>query len=100
TAAELYPLSLHDALPICPNAAADHLDALVADVQRAADRHEVSFLATDIDRDGGKIILAAGAPASSGNDEEQMLLALREIVDGERSEEHTSELQSRSDLVC
>jgi len=65
-------------------ATADHLDALVTDVQRAADRHEVAFLASDIDRDGGKIILAAGAPASSGNDEEQMLLALREIVDQER----------------
>ncbi len=67
-----------------PLAMAGHLDGLVRDVQRATDRHEVSFLATDIDRDGGKIILTAGAPASTGNDEERMLLALREIVDGER----------------
>ena len=67
-----------------PTATAGHLDVLVRDVQRAVDRHGVSFLASDIDRDGGKIILTAGAPASSGNDEERMLLALREIVDGQR----------------
>lgn len=67
-----------------PYNTAQHLDVLVRDVQRAVDRHGVSFLASDIDRDGGKIILTAGAPASSGNDEERMLLALREIVDGER----------------
>ncbi|MFY9588459.1 MAG: adenylate/guanylate cyclase domain-containing protein, partial [Actinomycetota bacterium] len=34
-----------------------HLHTLVRDVQQAVDRHEVSFLSSDIDRDGGKIIL-------------------------------------------
>jgi class 3 adenylate cyclase/tetratricopeptide (TPR) repeat protein len=67
-----------------PETVADHLDRLIRDVQIAVDRQGVSFLATDIDRDGGKIILAAGVPGSSGNDEERMLLALREIVDGDR----------------
>jgi len=65
-------------------AAAEHLDVLVQDVQRAVDKNSVSFLGTDIDRDGGKIILAAGAPAATGDDEERMLLALREIIEGER----------------
>src|SRR5919108_1965688 len=40
-------------------AATEALAALVEDVQRVADRHDVTFLATDVDRDGGKIILAS-----------------------------------------
>ena len=66
-------------------ACADALDSLVRDVQRAVDRHGVCFLGSDVDRDGGKIILTAGAPTVSGNDEERMLLALREIMDCERT---------------
>ncbi|MEX2555834.1 MAG: adenylate/guanylate cyclase domain-containing protein [Actinomycetota bacterium] len=62
------------------DAAAAALDELVVGVQDAADRHGVCFLGTDVDRDGGKIILTAGAPTASGNDEERMLLSLREIV--------------------
>jgi predicted ATPase/class 3 adenylate cyclase len=61
-------------------AAAGALAELVDDVQKAVDRHGICFLGTDVDRDGGKIILTAGAPTASGNDEERMLLALREIV--------------------
>lgn len=61
--------------------AARRLDALVTAAQHSAEHHEITFLATDIDRDGGKIILAAGAPSASGDDERRMLLALREIVD-------------------
>ncbi len=66
-------------------ACAEALDALVRDVQHAVDRHGVCFLGTDVDRDGGKIILTAGAPTASGNDEESMLLALREIIDREHA---------------
>lgn len=60
---------------------ASALDALVRTVQDACAEHSICFLATDIDRDGGKIILAAGAPKSAGNDDERMLRALRAIVD-------------------
>lgn len=67
-----------------PQAAAEYLQALVGDVQRAVDRHGICFLGSDIDHDGGKIILTAGAPTATGNDEERMLLALREIVDIDR----------------
>ncbi|HEY7704686.1 MAG TPA: adenylate/guanylate cyclase domain-containing protein [Acidimicrobiia bacterium] len=56
------------------------LDELVQAVQQAADARGVSFLASDIAGDGGKIILTAGVPISTGNDEEQMLLALRDVV--------------------
>ena len=44
----------------------------------------MSFLASDVDADGGKLILTAGAPKVTGDDEERMLLALRKIVDAER----------------
>jgi class 3 adenylate cyclase/tetratricopeptide (TPR) repeat protein len=63
--------------------AAARLDALVSSVQRAVDRQGVAFLASDVDLDGGKIILAAGAPSASEDDERRMLLALRELLDGE-----------------
>ncbi len=57
------------------------IDALVGGTQEIAIRRGVCFLGSDIDRDGGKIILTAGAPVVSGNDEERMLLAVREIAD-------------------
>ncbi len=62
------------------DAAAAALDRLVRTVQAAIDSRGVTFLATDIAPDGGKIILTAGVPVATGNDEEQMLLALREIL--------------------
>ena len=39
------------------------------------------MLGSDVDADGGKLILTAGAPRITGDDEERMLLALRKIVD-------------------
>jgi class 3 adenylate cyclase/tetratricopeptide (TPR) repeat protein len=66
-----------------PEETALRLDSLVSCVQQAVDRQSITFLATDIDKDGGKIILAAGAPTATENDEERMLLALREIIDGD-----------------
>ena len=65
-----------------PEAAADALDALVRAVQAAADEHRVTFLESDIDRDGGRIILVSGAPQTFGDDEERMLRTVRAIVDG------------------
>jgi class 3 adenylate cyclase/tetratricopeptide (TPR) repeat protein len=61
-------------------AAADALKALVTDVQAAANRHEICFLASDVDSDGGKVILTAGAPTATGDDEERMLRALRDVI--------------------
>jgi class 3 adenylate cyclase/tetratricopeptide (TPR) repeat protein len=68
-----------------PAETADRLESLVTNVQRAVDRQQVTFLATDIDRDGGKIILAAGAPSTIGDDENRILLAVREIMDSDFS---------------
>src|SRR2546430_17037564 len=75
---EIYPLSLHDALPIS-----------------AHERRPVALLARLAERrlDGRAVVaghVADDAPAVG-------LEAGRGVV---RSEEHTSELQSQSNLVC
>jgi class 3 adenylate cyclase/tetratricopeptide (TPR) repeat protein len=62
-------------------AAGEALDELVRLVQDAADAEQVCFLGSDIDANGGKLILTAGAPRALGDEEERMLLALRRIVD-------------------
>jgi len=62
-------------------AVATKLDALMRAVQGIAEEHAICVLGTDIDRDGGKIILTAGAPVSGGDDEERMLRAVRLIAD-------------------
>ncbi|HET7647248.1 MAG TPA: tetratricopeptide repeat protein [Gaiellaceae bacterium] len=64
-----------------PDAAADALDVLVRAIQAAADEHGVTFLESDVDRDGGRIILVSGAPRTFGDDEERLLRAVRAAVD-------------------
>ena len=61
----------------------ERLDRLVRIVQDACDRYEVCFLDSDVSSDGGKIRLSAGAPRVVGDDEERMLLALRQIIDAD-----------------
>jgi len=58
---------------------ADRLDRLVTSVQQAVAEHDLCFLGTDVDHDGGKIIVLAGAPQASENDDERMLRALEQI---------------------
>jgi class 3 adenylate cyclase/tetratricopeptide (TPR) repeat protein len=62
-------------------AAGDALDALVRQIQAAAAEHGVTFLESDVDKDGGRIILVSGAPRTFGDDEERLLRTLRGIVD-------------------
>ena len=64
-----------------PEAVAEALHELVTVVQREADRAGITFLGTDVDHDGGKIILAAGVPASTGQDVDALLAAVRRISD-------------------
>jgi len=64
-----------------PGAAAEALHEVVTAVQEAADEQQICFLGSDVDADGGKLILTAGAPRAAGDEEERMLLALRRIVD-------------------
>jgi class 3 adenylate cyclase/tetratricopeptide (TPR) repeat protein len=65
-------------------ACAAALDELVRDVQAAADEFQVCFLQSDVDADGGKLTLTAGAPRMVGDDEERMLLAVSRIAERER----------------
>src|SRR5207249_11534742 len=73
---EIYTLSLHDALPI-------YLDG----GDNALAGQDVLLVGRDRDRDRHR--LRCGAVA-----------AMDQCNDSSRSEEHTSELQSRFDLVC
>src|SRR5206468_8341908 len=64
-----------------PEAAADAVHVLVRSIQKAAEEHGVTFLESDIDRDGGRIVLVSGAPQTFGDDEERLLRTLRAAVD-------------------
>ena len=64
-----------------PDALAEALDECVRTVQDATSRHGVTFFESDINRDGGKIMLTAGAPLSADHDEERMLRAARHVVE-------------------
>jgi class 3 adenylate cyclase/tetratricopeptide (TPR) repeat protein len=64
-----------------PPAVAEALDELVRNVQDALDEEEVTFLASDIDQDGGKIIIVGGVPGVKVDDEGRVLRAARRIVD-------------------
>ena len=64
-----------------PGAAAAALDLVVRACQDACTRHGVSFWETDISKDGGKVMLVAGAPGSHGDEEDALLAVAREIVE-------------------
>ena len=64
-----------------PDAFAEALDERVRSIQEAAIRYEVPFYETDVGKGSVKALLTAGAPSSTGHDEEQMLRALREVMD-------------------
>ena len=57
------------------------IDQLVRNVQDATRSHDVAFHETDIDVDGGKIMVVAGAPVSTGDDTDRLLHAMRLVVD-------------------
>src|SRR5690606_41659666 len=85
-----YTLSLHDALPIY-----HLLESFVQHLDR-----DVRHAARAVRRPGAAVHVVIGAHRSI--DERKQIAQrtiLRERCDG-RSEEHTSELQSRENLVC
>src|SRR5690349_22165550 len=82
---EIYTLSLHDALPIYTALA--YWDYL-ARIRRLAISREAENRAVRLVEETRRLIAADQVPAA----EIQLVSA--------RSEEHTSELQSRRDLVC
>lgn len=64
-----------------PAGAVDALDACVRNVQEACLEHGVTFLESDINRDGGKFMLVSGAPRSAGGDDDRLLQAVQAIVE-------------------
>src|SRR5207249_11111153 len=91
-----YTLSLHDALPIYPRA--DRGDAARA-------RGGLLLRLRAVDQAAHEDAPAGGAPrpgrqAASLRSRDRRLHGGRLPADRDRSEEHTSELQSRFDLVC
>ena len=61
--------------------AAATLGDLADAVSAETEEQRITWLESDIDRDGGKLYLVAGAPASEGDEEDRMLRALRAVVD-------------------
>src|SRR5206468_5034659 len=97
--AQLYTLSLHDALPIYPGPEGDGRRGRRAG---GRDRGRGVLARADQRAQGGARVVQEGGPAPDGAADLAGAAARRERVQllGRRSEEHTSELQSRSDLVC
>lgn len=62
------------------DAVGDALHDLVSIVQETVDAIGVTLLSSDIDKDGGKLILVTGVPLTGEDDEGRMLQALRRIV--------------------
>ena len=56
------------------------LDAVAEEVGRACARYGITWLESDIDVGAVKLYLTAGAPATTGDDEEGMLRALRDVL--------------------
>ncbi len=63
-----------------PEALLKSIDTLAVAVGRACETYGLTWLESDIDVGAVKLYLTGGAPSSSGQDEEGMLRALREIV--------------------
>ncbi len=61
----------------------ERLHGAISHAQEVYDRYEVSFLATDVGKDGTKIMSTTGAPRALGEDEDRMLLAATELVQGD-----------------
>jgi len=64
-----------------PAALAEALDERISSIQEAAARFEVPFNVTDVSKGSVKVLLTAGAPSSTGHDEEQTLRMAREVMD-------------------
>jgi class 3 adenylate cyclase/tetratricopeptide (TPR) repeat protein len=64
-----------------PEATASALDDCIRNVSHAAAAHGVTFFETDINADGGKIMLTAGAPRTAGHDADRLLRTARRILD-------------------
>src|SRR5207249_10795639 len=97
TLTRLSPLSLHDALPICRPAQAVQADDMII-------RGTLQSLGNALDREtrlGSRHRRRRGRDAGEIAGRARVVThRVATLFRGTRSEEHTSELQSRFDLVC
>lgn len=63
-----------------PRRLAEALDERVRAIQQVAARYEVPFNCSDVAANGARILLTAGAPSSTGHDEEQTLRLAVELI--------------------
>jgi class 3 adenylate cyclase len=63
-----------------PNAMLERIDTLAAAVGAACETYGLTWLESDIDVNAVKLYLTGGAPSSSGQDEEGMVRALKDIL--------------------
>ncbi len=64
-----------------PEALGRGLDERMRAIQETALEYEVPFYETDVGKSSVKALLTAGAPSSTGHDEERMLRTLRQVMD-------------------
>src|SRR5690606_41519024 len=94
------PLSLHDALPISPLELLDEVESQLSLIPTPVTwpvGSAESFVGL-VDRRAGSFIRFARVARGAGEAGEEVLDL--DAVAEHRSEEHTSELQSRENLVC
>src|SRR5204863_9695353 len=89
---ELYTLSLHDALPICRELQGAETIGFTAQTRMSG----INIDGRQI-RKGAASAIRAHVEAMGGVFPKEVTTTVEEVS---RSEEHTSELQSRRDLVC
>ena len=64
-----------------PRALGEGLDQRIRQIEEAALQFEVPFYETDVGKSSVKALLTAGAPSSTGHDEERMLRTLRAVME-------------------
>ncbi len=64
-----------------PAVLAEALDERISSIQEAAERFGVPFNVTDVSKGSIKVLLTAGAPSTTGHDEEGALRLAREVMD-------------------
>lgn len=67
-----------------PESAACALDSLISLAQSTCEDLDITFIASDVDVDGGKLILAGGVPAAGDDDGDRLLVALHRVVEAAR----------------
>src|SRR5699024_12112413 len=92
----LYSLSLHDALPILRKALEQRLDGIELQVKDL--RALMPEISERLNQRLRERLADLAQPVEPGRLEQELVLQLTRA--DVRSEEHTSELQSRFDLVC